>query len=130
MDGHALVARHGAKLVHGLANDVEHAAEGPAAHRYGDGPAQIDGLHAAHHAVGGFHGDAAHATFADLLLDFEDDVDRIGDLEAVTGNAQRRIDGRQRALGKLHVHRGTCDLNDVSDILWHMNYSSFAAISS
>src|SRR5208337_5614844 len=31
MDGHALVARHGAKLVHGLANDVEHAAECSAA---------------------------------------------------------------------------------------------------
>ena len=75
MDGHALVARHRAKLVHRLANDVEHAAQRPAANGHGDGAAEVDRLHAAHHAFGGLHGDAAHAAFAELLLHFQDDVD-------------------------------------------------------
>ena len=65
-----------AQLVHGLADDVQHAAQGLAAHGNGDGAAEVDGLHAAHHAFGGLHGDAAHAAFAELLLDFQDDVER------------------------------------------------------
>ena len=68
MDGRALVGVDGAELVDRLADDVEHAAEGRAAHRHGDGPAGVDGLHAAHHAFGGLHGDAAHAAFAEMLL--------------------------------------------------------------
>src|ERR1035437_3881827 len=52
MDGHTLFKRHGAQLVHGFANDVEHAAEGAAANRYGDGTTQVEGFHAAHHAFG------------------------------------------------------------------------------
>src|SRR5664279_1504621 len=121
MDGHALVIGHGAQLVHGFANDVEHAAEGPPANRHRNGPAQVEGLHAAHHAFGRFHGHATHAAFAELLLHFQDDVDGLGDVEAVTGNAQRRIDGRQRLLGELYVYRGSRDFNNASDIFCHMN---------
>ena len=124
MDGHTLGGVHRAKLVHRLADDVEHAAERLAADGHGDGAAEVDGLHAAHHAFGGLHGDAAHAAFAELLLDFQDDVDGCGNVEAFAGDAQRRVDRRQRALGELHVHRGTCDLNDVSDIFCHMYESA------
>ena len=121
MDGQALGCVHRSQLVHGLADDVEHATEGALAYGNGNRAAEIDGLHAANHAVGGLHGDAAHAAFAELLLDFEDDVDGIRDVEAVADHAQRRIDRRQIVLGELHVHRGTCDLNDVSDIFSHMS---------
>ena len=37
----------------------------------------VNGFHAAHHAVGGLHGDAAHAAFAQVLLHFDDHVDRV-----------------------------------------------------
>ncbi len=124
MDGIALGGVDRPELVHRVADDVEHAAQGLAAHGHGDGAAQVDGLHAAHHALGGLHGDAAHPAFAQLLLDFQDDVDGRGNVEAFAGDAQRRVDGRQRRLGKLHVHRGTCDLNYVSDVFCHMNPSS------
>ena len=49
-----------------------------------------------------------------------------GTLKPVTGDAQRRINGRQRLFGELHVHRGTRDLNNVSDIFCHMKPSSSA----
>ena len=119
MDGHTLGGVYRAKFVHRLADDVEHAAQGRAANGHGDRTAEVDGLHAAHHAFGRLHGDAAHAAFAELLLDFEDDVDGRRNVEAFAGDAQRRVDGRQRRFGKLHVHRGTCDLNYVSDVFSH-----------
>ena len=64
-----------AELVHRLADDVQYAAQRPAADGHGDGAALIDGLHAAHHAFGGLHGDATHAALAQVLLHFEDNVD-------------------------------------------------------
>ena len=126
MDGIALGGVDRAQLVHRVADDVQHAAQRLATHGNGDGPAEIDGLHAAHHAFGRLHGDAAHAAFAQLLLDFEDDVQRRWNGEAFAGDAQRRVNRRQRRLRELHVHRGTCDLNYVSDVFCHMNRSFFA----
>ncbi len=94
VDGHARLFADGAELIDRLADDVEHAAQRLFAYGHADGAAEVDGLHAADHAVGGFHGDGAHATLAQVLLDFEDDVDGRGDGEAVAGDAQRLIDGR------------------------------------
>ena len=92
---HALFVVDRAKLIDGLADDIHHAAQRPAAHGNGDRSALIDRLHAAHHAVGGLHGDAAHAAFAKVLLHFEDDVDRRGNIEAVAHDSHRLIDRRQ-----------------------------------
>ena len=75
MDRVALGGIDRAQLVHRVADDVQHAAQRLAAHGHRDGAAEVDGLHAAHHAFGGLHGDAAHAAFAELLLHFQDDVD-------------------------------------------------------
>ena len=115
----------GPKLIDGLADHVHHAAQRAAAHGHGNRSALVDGLHAAHHAVGGLHGDAAHAAFAQVLLHFENDVDRAGHGEAVADDLQRLVNRRQLALGKLHVHRGTGDLNYVSDVFWHKLASSY-----
>ena len=49
----------------------------------------------------GFHGDAAHAAFAKMLLNFEDHFDRDGNGEAVADDSQRLIDGRQVAFGEI-----------------------------
>ena len=54
----------------------------------------------------------------------------VGNVEAVAGDAQRRVDRRQRRLGKLHVHRGTRDLNNVSDIFCHMNSALRSKLSA
>ena len=96
MDGLALGGVDRTKLVHRIADDVEHAAQGLAADGHGDRAAEVERLHAAHHALGRLHGDAAHAAFAELLLHFQDDVDGMRDIEAFAGDAQRRIDRRQR----------------------------------
>jgi hypothetical protein len=109
---------------------MEHAAQGFAANGHGDGSAKVDGLHTAHHAFGRLHSDAAHAAFTQLLLHFQDDVDGRGHVETITGDAQRRVDGRQRRRGKLHVHRGTCDLNNVSDVFCHMNSALRSKLSA
>ncbi len=109
----------GAKLVDRLADDVDHAAQRLLAHGHADGAAEVDRLHAANHAVGGFHGDGAHAAFAEVLLHLEDDVDRRGNVEAVADDAQRLVDGRHRRFFKLHVDGGTGDLNYFANVLCH-----------
>ncbi len=81
MDGIALGGIDRAEFVDRVADYVEHAAQGFAAHRHGDRASQVDGLHAAHHAFGGLHGNAAHSAFAELLLHFQDDVDGRGTLK-------------------------------------------------
>src|SRR5271157_1804004 len=76
----------------------------------------IYGFHAADHAVGRFHGDAADSAFAEVLLHFENYVDGGRDGKAVADDAEGLIDGRHGRFGELHVHGGACDLDYVSDI--------------
>ena len=74
VDRHPLLVFDRAQLIDRLADDVHHAAKRAAADGDRDRSALVDGLHAAHHAVGGLHGDAAHAAFAKMLLHLENDV--------------------------------------------------------
>src|SRR5713226_8642466 len=92
------------------------ASESAAAYGSGDGSTLIDRFHAAHHAVGCFHGDAAHPAFAEMLLHFENDVDGGRDSKAVTDDTEGLIDGRHGRFGELDVHGGAGDLDDVPDI--------------
>ena len=78
MDRPALLVADGTKLIHWLADHVHDATERFAADGHRDGTAKIDSLHAAHHAVGRLHGDAAHTALAEVLLDFENHIDRRG----------------------------------------------------
>ena len=105
VDRHSLFVFDGAKLIDWIADHVHHAPQRSAAHGHGDRPALIDGFHAAHHAVGGLHGDAAHAAFAEVLLHLENHIDGIGHGEAVAHDLHGLIDRRQLPFGKLHVHR-------------------------
>src|ERR671911_554175 len=50
------------------------AAQRLRTHRYRDGGAGVDHLHAALETVGGLHGNRADAVLADVLLDLADDV--------------------------------------------------------
>ncbi len=109
MDGHVDLGVDGAELVDGLAEHIEHAAEGLAAHGDGDACAGVDRLHAANHAFGRDHGDAAHAAFAEVLLDLDDDVERGGDVEAFADDAQGLVDGRHLRLFELNVNGRAAD---------------------
>jgi hypothetical protein len=78
MDRPPLLRLHRAiRIVHRLAEHVQHAAERLGAHRHRDRRAGVDDLHPAGHAVGGLHGHGAHAILTEVLLDLGDDVDRL-----------------------------------------------------
>src|SRR3984885_3100306 len=88
-----LVAFDGAKLIDGLAEHVHHTAEGRATDRNGDTCAGVVRLHAADHAFGRLHGDCAHAAVAEVLLHFDDDVERLGDVVSFARDANRVENG-------------------------------------
>ena len=120
MDGQPVGRLDGAEVVHRLADHIHHSPQRAPAHRHPDGAAEVDGLHAAHHAVGGLHGDAAHAALAEVLLDFKDDVNRHRHVEAFADHVQRLVNGRQGGFAELHVHRRPGNLNHFSDVFCHM----------
>ena len=105
----------GAKLVDGLAENVHHPAQSGAADRNGDALAHIFRGHAAHHAFDGFHGHRAHAAFAEMLLHFGGDVQRLGNVEAFAGDVHRVVNGREVAGFKLNIENRADDLHDSSD---------------
>ena len=91
MDGQALSGDHRRQLVHGFAQQVEHAAEGLLAHRYRDGPTGVFYFHAAHNSVGGRHGHRAYLVPAQVLLHFGGQRDRLRPGGVV--DHERREDG-------------------------------------
>ena len=103
------------KLIDGLAEHVHHAAKRRPADRNGDARAGVEGLHAANHAFGRLHGNGAHAAFAKVLLHFDGDVDRLGNVEAFARDANGVVNGRQVSRFKLNVEHRSNDLDDVSD---------------
>jgi hypothetical protein len=114
--GVALLGVDRPEVVHGLADDVEDAAQRRLADGDGDAAAGVCGDHAAHDALGRLHRDGADAAFAEVLLDFGDDVDGVGHVEALAGDAQGRVDGRQVAVAELHVEDGADDLDDLAGL--------------
>ena len=94
MDRVALVGGDRAALVHGFADDVEHAAHDAVADRHGDGPAGVGDFHAALEAVGGGHGDGAHPVVAEVLLHFEGQLGLALEREVVL-DGQGVVDGRE-----------------------------------
>ena len=78
VDGPFLGRDDRAHLVHGLADDVQDAAERLRPDGDRDRRAEVDRLHAAHEAVGRLHRDAPHAVLAEVLRDLGDDVDLLG----------------------------------------------------
>ena len=81
-----------------------------------DGAAGVDRLHAAHHAVGRQHADAAHAVLAEVLLHLGDDVDGDAAARAVVLDAHGVVDGGHLVV-ELDVHDGPDDLHDATDVL-------------
>ncbi len=71
VDRPALLGLARSLLVDRAADDREHAPERLAPHRHRDRAAGVERLHPAHHAVGGFHRDAAHPVLAQVLRHLE-----------------------------------------------------------
>jgi hypothetical protein len=108
-------------LIDGFADDIHHTAQSSTANRDGDRASLVDRLHATNHTVGGLHGNAPNATFPEVLLDFEDDFDRRGNIEAVADDFNRFVDWRQVSFFELDVDCGACDLDYVSYVLCHIS---------
>ena len=64
-------------VVDGLAEHVDETAERLLADGHGHGLAGVDDLDAAGQAVGGVHGDGAHAVVAEVLLHLGDQLARL-----------------------------------------------------
>jgi hypothetical protein len=115
VNGELFLGVDGAHFVHRLADDVEHAAQRFRAHRHHYRMAQADGFHAAHQAFGGLEGDGADASFADVLLDFANDIDGIERVEAFAGDADGGVDEGDLPFGELAVHGRTGHLDHLAD---------------
>ena len=110
MDVAARLADDRPGLVDRLADDVHDAAERAGADRHRDRRAGVgDGL-AAHEALRGVHGDAAHRALAELLRHLEDEA------VALVVGLERVEDLRQVAV-ELHVDDGADDLGDAARLV-------------
>src|ERR1700741_2655490 len=116
MDWVTLLVLHRAECIDRLADNVEHAAKRAFTDRHRDWTASVDCFHAAHHTVGRRHRDRSHAAFAEVLLNFGNDVDRSRHIEPVRGDSQRLVDWWQVATLKLDVEHRADNLYDFTDL--------------
>ena len=111
----ALLGFHRPEIVHRLAQHIQHAPERRAAHGDRDRFAEVFRVHAAHHTLGRLHRDAAHAPFAEMLLDLRHHVERFRDIESLARDPHRAVNRRQMVLLKKHVHHGPDHFHDMPD---------------
>ncbi len=105
-----------AHLVHGLADDVEHAAERLRPHRHFHRMAEALRLHAAHQAFGGLQRDGAHAAFADVLLRFANDIDRLRARRSPRWSRGSRCKPGESALREIRSPRPVRKLGPLSPL--------------
>ena len=109
-----LVADGSGIVVDRAAEHVENAPEARIADGHLDRRARIFGFHAAHEAIRRAHGDAARDTVAEMLHDFDDEVDV--EVFHLTLDRNGIEDGRQ-------LSRWKFDIYDRSDDLYHFTFS-------
>ena len=102
------MAFHLAEFIDRLADHVHDPSQGLPPDRDADRLTGIDGLHAAHHSVGGLHADAAHAVFSQVLLDLGADADRLAARFPLDNDAV--VDRRKMLLLELAVNHRTDNL--------------------
>ena len=68
------------------------------------------------HAVGPLHGDRANAVLAEMLLDFDDDVDRL--IAALADHAHGVVNRRQVTAFEFDVDDRADDLHDLAGFLF------------
>src|SRR5690606_32467523 len=110
VDGAAFFGGHRRAAVHGVAEQVEDAAQALVAHGHGNRRAGVlDGL-AADDAVGGVHGHGADLVAAQVLLNLESEIDVLGRVLDLEG----RIDLRHLHFRELYVDDRSDDLYDFT----------------
>src|SRR4051812_7292302 len=80
------------EFIYWLANHVQHSAQGCWANRNGDWASFVDNFHPADQALGGLHRYTATAAFAQVLLDFDDNIDWFRNLISVAHDVKCLID--------------------------------------
>jgi hypothetical protein len=110
-----LVAVNRTKLIHGLTQNVHHAAQRRAPDWNGNARARVVSLHPADHSLGRLHGHRAHTSFTKVLLHFHGNVQRLGHVVALARNSQRVENRRQMPFFKLNVEHRPDDLHYVPD---------------
>ena len=100
----------GSHLVDRLADDIDDAAQARLPDRNRNRAPSIFRRHAANHAVRGLQRNRTHAAFAEMLLHFDDDIDRCRHIEAFTRDVQRLVNRRLFAFVEFHVDCRTDDL--------------------
>ncbi len=100
-----------------LSEHVEDAAERFGADRNRDRLTEIDHLHAALQAVGRLHRNRSNPVLSQMLLDLDDDVDRIA--AGSRGlDAERMVDFGKMSRFELDVDHGPDNLDDPADLLY------------
>src|SRR5437773_1888256 len=105
-------------LVHGLADDVQDAAQRLTAYRNRDRAARVLDAHAAREAIGRGHRDRPHLALAQVLRHLEHEPLRVGEdvlhLDAL--HLERVVNPGQLPRLELDVHHGPDDLDDLPDV--------------
>src|ERR1700722_5390884 len=114
MNGPFLGGIDGTHVVHRLADHVHDAAERFVSNRDFNAVAQADGLHPAHHAVGGLQRDGAHTALPDVLRHFHHHIDGDAGFKAFAGDMDGRVNDRDLVLGKLNVDGRAGHLDDLA----------------
>src|SRR6266536_4570477 len=114
MDGVPLGVFHITEIIHWLANNIHHPAQGTFAYWHRNRPTCVDDFHSAHHAVGGHHRDRAHTAFTKMLLHFRNHIDGRRHVETLGYDPKCLIDGREIFLFKLHIDYRTNNLHNAA----------------
>ncbi len=77
---------------------------------------------ASNHAFDRLHGHSANAAFTKVLLHFDGDVERIGNVETFAGDTNRVVDRWKVAFLKLNVENGSNYLDDTSDAFFILSH--------
>src|SRR5438128_2273577 len=105
-------------LVHGLADDVQDAAQRLTAHRDRDRAARVLDPHASREARGRGHRDCPHLALAHVLRHLQHEPLRVGEdvlhLDAL--HLDRVVNPGQLSRLELDVHHGPDDLDDLPDV--------------
>jgi len=102
--------KDGPLLVHGLADDVQDAAEGLGTHGHLDGRSGVGAALASHEALGGLHGNAADGVLSQVLGNLQDEAGLV--LGSI--NLQGVQDLGELSGVELDIHNGSNHLGDLS----------------
>jgi hypothetical protein len=74
-------------------------------------------LHATNYTFDRLHRDSADATFAEVLLDFSNDIERFGSVEALAGDTHCMVNLRKLTRFELKVEYRSDDLCNVPNVI-------------